>query len=169
MASSHPNNCWEAPTFHFNSPNQSADWRAFYIRALDYLDALDIKTEQVDDHHKGLKQLKLMFEGKDSEALQTLIDSGTITEENMKTPCATLNTITTSIKAEEYFWAHKDDLLSDISQQPNEGIHALSQYICNLVTKCKFPYAKTQEMLKIMLFQYVVHFHKAREWICQQD
>ena len=72
MASSHPNNHWEVPTFHFNSPNQSVDCRAFYTRALDYLDALDIETEQADDCHKGWKQLKLMFEGKDREALQTL-------------------------------------------------------------------------------------------------
>ena len=61
MASSCHNNCWKALTFHFNSPNQSADWRAFYTRTLNYLDALDIETEQADDHHNGWKQLKLMF------------------------------------------------------------------------------------------------------------
>ena len=65
MASSHPHSHWEAPTFHFNSPTQSEDWRTFYIRALDYLDALDIESDQADDNGKGWKQLKLMFEGKD--------------------------------------------------------------------------------------------------------
>ena len=116
MASSHPNNCWEAPTFHFNFPNQAADWRAFYTRALNYLDALDIETEQSDNCHKCWKQLKLMFEGKDREALQMLIDNGIITEDNMKTPHDALDAIGTTIKAEEHFWAHMDELLSNIRQ-----------------------------------------------------
>ena len=65
MASSYLNTHWDAPTFHFNSLNQSEDCSTFYTRALDYLDALDIETEQADDHHKGWKQLKLMFKDKD--------------------------------------------------------------------------------------------------------
>ena len=76
-----------------------------------------------------MEAAKFMFEGKDREALQTLIDSGTITEENMKTPCAALDAIGITIKAKEHFWAHRDELLSDIRQQPNEGIHALCQHI----------------------------------------
>ena len=135
------------------------DWKAFYTRALDYLDALDIETEQADDCHKGWKQLKLMFEGKDREALQTFIDYGTITEENMKTPHATLDAISMTIKTKEHFLAHRDELLSDLRQQPNEGIHALSHCICNLSTKCKFPHAQTTELLKIMLLQQAVCFH----------
>ena len=78
-------NCWEAPTFHFNSANQSEDWRAFYTRALDYLDTLDIELDEADDNHKGWKQIKLMFEGEDRHALQTLIDNGTMTPEHIKT------------------------------------------------------------------------------------
>ena len=136
---------------------------------IDYLDVLDIETEQADNCHKGWKQLKLMFEGEDREALQTLTDNGTITEENIKTPCATLDSISTTIKAQEHFWVQRDELLSGIRQQPNEGIHVLSQCICNFVTKFKFPHVQTQEMLKIMLLQHAVHFHEAREWICQQD
>ena len=169
MASSHPNTCWTAPTFHFNSPNQSVDWRAFYTRALDYLDALDIETEQADDCCKAWKQFNLMFEAEDREAHQILIDNGTITEENMKTPCDALDTISMTIKAKEHFWEHRDELLSYIRQQHNKGIHALSQHICNLITKCKFPHAQTQEILKSMLLQHTVHLHEAREWFCQQD
>ena len=90
--------------FHFNSPNQSDDWRAFYTRALDYLDALDIETDQADDNCKGWKQIKLMFEGEDRQALQTLIDNGTVTPKHMKTPKAILDAVATTIKSEEHFW-----------------------------------------------------------------
>ena len=79
MASSSHCHCWKAPTFHFNSPNQSEDWSVFYTRALDYLDALDIELETADQSHKGWKQLKLMFEGEDRKPLQSLIDSGVMT------------------------------------------------------------------------------------------
>ena len=150
-------------------PNQPTDWRAFYTRALNYLDVLDIKTEQTDDCCKGSKQLKLMFKGKDREALQTLIDNSTITEENMKTPHAALDAIRMSIKAKEHFWAHRGELLSDVRQQPNRGIHMLSQHICNLIVKCRFPHAQTQEILKTILLQHTVHCHEARDWIHQQD
>ena len=56
-------------------------------------------------------------------------------EESMKTPLAALDAIRTTIKSEEHFWANKDELLSDVRQQPGEGIHVLSQLICNLITK----------------------------------
>ena len=169
MASSCPKAAWESPTFHFNSPNQSEDWRTFYTRALDYLEALDIKMEQADNCCKDWKQLKLMFKVKDREALQTLIDNVTITEESVKTPHAALDATRTTIKSEEHFWAHKDELLSNVRQQPGEGIHALSQCICNLVTKWGFPLPKIQEMLKLMVLQHAVWYHEARDWIHQQD
>ena len=92
------------------------------------------------------------------EALQMLTDNGTITKENIKTPHDVLD-------AKEHLWAHRDELLSDIRQQPNEGIHALSQHICNHITKCKFLHIQTQEILKIMLLQHAVCFHDARDWI----
>ena len=98
-----------------------------------------------------------------------LIDNGTIMEENIKTPHDALDAISTTIKAKEHFWAHRDELLPDIRQQPNGCIHALSQHIYNLITKCKLPHVQAQEMLKIMLLQHAVCFHEAREWICQQD
>ena len=94
----HPNNCWDAPTFHFNSPNQSVAWEAFYTRALDYLDALYIKTDEADDRCKGWKQVKLMFEG---DHRQSLIYSCTIMKENMKMPQCTLDAIGITIKSED--------------------------------------------------------------------
>ena len=113
MASLSHRGCWEAPTFHFNSPNQSEDWSVFYTRALDYLDALDIELDTADQSHKGWKQLKLMFDGDDRKALQSLIDSGVGTPEHMLTPKAALDAIKTTIKSEEHFWAYRDELVSD--------------------------------------------------------
>ena len=52
-----------------------------------------------------------MFKHEDREALQILIDNGTITEENMKTPHVTLDATSTTIS----FWAvisYIDGLLS---------------------------------------------------------
>ena len=138
-----------SPYISFNSVNQSEDWSIFYTRALDYLDALDIELDEADESHKGWKQLKLMFEGKDRKALQTLTDNGVITSEHMKTPRATLDAIATTIMSEEHFWAHRDELVSDLQQQPGEGIHALSQCICDLITKSKFTHGPTIKMLKI--------------------
>ena len=86
MMSSGHHSCWEAPTFHFNSANQSEDWSVFYTRALYYLDALDIELDQADESHKGWKQLKLMFKGEDRKALQTLIDNDVMITEHRKTP-----------------------------------------------------------------------------------
>ena len=139
------------------------------MRALNYVDALDIETDQADDCHKGWKQLKLMFEGDDRQDLQTLMDNGTIMEEIMKTPQATLDAICTTIKYMEHFWTHWDELLSDVRQLTGDGIHALSQCICNLITQCRFHHAKIQDMLKIMVLQNAVQYHKDRDWIHQQD
>ena len=87
----------------------------------------------------------------------------------MKTPQATLDAIATTIKSEEHFWAHRDELVSDLWQQPGEGIHALSQCICDLITKSKFMHGPTIEMLKIMVLHYTVRYHEARDWIRHQD
>ena len=168
MVSSGHHSCWEAPTFHFNS-NQSEDWSVFYTRAIDHLNVLDIELEAADDSHKGWKQLKLMFEGEDRKALQNLIDSGVVTPEHMLTPKAALDAIATTIKSEEHFWAHRDELVSDLQQQPDEGIQALSLCICDPITKSKFTHAPTVEILKIMVLQHAVKDHEARDWIRQQD
>ena len=169
MASSNHCSCWEAPTFHFISPNQSEDWSTFYTRALDYLDALDIEPEAAAESHKGWKQLKLMFEGEGRKALQSLIDSGVMTPEHMLKPKAALHAIGTTIKSEEHFWAYRDELMSDLQQLPDEGIHVLSQHICDLITKSKFGNAQTVETIKVMVLKHAVKYHEARDWIRLQD
>ena len=169
MASSGHHSCWATPTFHFNSANQSEDWSAFYTRALDYLDALDIELDKADESHKGWKQLKPIFNGEDRKVLQTLIDNSFMTTEHMNTPRAALDAIATTIKSEEHFWAHKDELVSDLWQQPGEGIHVLDHCISDLVIKSKFMHAPTTEMLKTMVLQHTVKYHEARDWIRHQD
>ena len=86
----------------------------------------------------------------------------------MKKPRAALDAISTTIKSEEHFGVHQDEPISDVRQQPGEGIHVLSQCISNLISKCRFCHPKTQEMLKIMVLQHAVQYHKARDWIRQQ-
>ena len=124
--------------------------------ALDYLAPLDIETDQADDCHNGWKQLKLMLEGDGRQALQALMDNGAMTEKSMKTLHAALDATGTTIKSEEHFWAHQDELLSDVRQLPCKGIHALSWCTCNLITQCWFPHAQSQEMLKLMVLQHAV-------------
>ena len=169
MASSSHHSCWEAPTFHFNFPNQSVDWSAFYTRALDYLDALDTEPDAAEQSCKGWKQLKLMFEGEDRKALQSLIDSGVMTTEHMLKPKAALDAIGTTIKSEEHFWDYRDELMSDLQQFPDEGIHVLFQHIYDLITKSKFGNAQTVETIKLMVLQHAVKYHGARDWIRLQD
>ena len=59
--------------------------------------------------------------------------------------------------------------MSDFWQLPDKGIHVLSQYICDHVTKSKFAHAPTTETIKIMVLQHAVKYHEARDWIRQQD
>ena len=110
-----------------------------------------------------------MFTGEDRQALQTLIDNQTIMPEDMKKPRATLDATGTTIKSEEHFWAHRYECISDIRQQPAEGIHVVYQHISNLITQFRFPHSESQEMLKIMVLQHAVRYHKAKDWIWQQD
>ena len=128
-----------------------------------------MEPDQPDDNCKGWKQLKLMFEGEDRQGLQTLIDNQTIMSEDIKKPRAALDAIGTTIKSKEHFWAHRDELISDVRQQPGKGIHVLSQHISNLITQCRFTHPKTQDMLKIMVLQHAVRYHEARDWKRQQD
>ena len=157
------------PHFISTPPKQSEDWSNFYTRALDYLDALDIELDTADESQKAWKQLKLMFEGEDRKALQSLIDNSVMTPEHMLKPKAALDAIGTTIKSEEHFWAYRDELMSDLQQLPDEGIHALSQCICDLITKSKFGNAQTIETIKIMVLQHAVKYHEARDWIRLQD
>ena len=95
---------WEAPKFSFNTEDHAASWREFYIRAIDYLETLDIDPEQENQHKKGWKQIKMMFTGEDRQALQTIIDNNTITQQDQCTAIQALKAIQTTIKDEEDYW-----------------------------------------------------------------
>ena len=69
MASRAPTARWETPQFSFNSPQQTQEWKNFYTRVLDYLQTLDIDPEAQDDTKRGWKQIKMMFQGEDRQAL----------------------------------------------------------------------------------------------------
>ena len=131
--------------------------------------ALNINTDEADDWHTGWKQLKMMFEGKDRQIFQSLINNGTITAEHQKIPQEALDAIGTTIKAEEHFWHFWDDLLSDVCQLPNEVIHACLPIYPPLLPNANFPLPQTQEMLKIMVLQHTMQYHEARDWIQLQD
>ena len=94
---------WEALKFSFNREDQAASWREFYIRALDYLETLDIHTGAEDNQKRGWKQIKMMFTREDRQALQTLIDNIIITQEDQCTPIKALKAIQTTIKEEEHY------------------------------------------------------------------
>ena len=129
---------WEASKFLFGSEDQAAVWKEFYMRAIHYLETLDIETEAEDENKKGWKQIKMMFTGEDRQALQTLIDKNTITQEDQCTPIWALKAIQTTIKEEEHYWHHRDEAMSDIRQQPDEQVHALNTRITSLVNNCRF-------------------------------
>ena len=114
---SHPNSHWEAPKFNFNSHHQSENYKVFYTRAIDNLEALNIDAKEADDHHTGWKQLKMMFKGKDRQTLQSLIDKGTITPEIQRMHRLALDAIEATMKSEEHFWHFRDKFLSDVCQQ----------------------------------------------------
>ena len=109
MASSSNIPHWEFPKFTFSTPNQRDEWKTFYIKAVDFLKALNINNESEEDTKKGWKYLQLMFKGEDCQALQTLIDTDTITPEDQKTPMRFLDAIQTTIKEEEHFWHYFND------------------------------------------------------------
>ena len=87
------NTQWNPPKFTFNSENQAADWKKFYTTVIDFLETLNIDPEKEDQHRTGWKQIKMMFSGEDRQALQTLIDNGTITPTDQCTPIQALKAI----------------------------------------------------------------------------
>ena len=89
----------------------------------------------------------MMFEGEDWQMLQTLLDNEIITPEHQKTPRQVLDAIATTIKSEDHFWHFQDELLLDVCQRPNEGIHTLNTHITSLINQCKFPNHNTKKML----------------------
>ena len=153
---------WEAPKFLFNSPNQAAEWQAFYTRALDFLEALDIDPEAAEQNKCGWRQIKMMFEGEDCQVLQTLIDNNTVTPEAQQTPAQALKAIQSIIKEDVHFWHHHDQLFSDLCQLSEEGVHALSNRICATIAKCQFSSQEVKEIMKIMVLQHAVKYHSQR-------
>ena len=122
---------WEAPKFSFDAEDQASAWREFYTRVIDYLEPLDIDPEKEDENKKGWKQIKMM-------ALQTWIDNNTVTPEDQLTPICGLKAIQTIIKEEEHYWHYRDEIMSNIRQQPNEQIHTLNTRITMLLNNCRF-------------------------------
>ena len=160
---------WEAPKFSFNTEDQAAAWRKFYTRALDYLETLNIDTEAEDNNKRQWKQIKMMFTGEDRQALQTLIDNNTITQQDQHTPIKALKAIQTTIKEAEHYWHHRVKVMMNLRQKPDEQVHALNTRITNLVNKCSFQDPQTTETIKIMLLQHVIRYHEACNWTCLQD
>ena len=168
MANSAPS-WWEAPKFSFNVQDKAAEWKQFYIRAVDYLEALDIDPDKEDETKWGWHQIKMMFQGEDRQAIQTLLDNNTITPEDQHTPGHALKAIQTSIKEDEHFWHFRDELLSNVRQESQKGIHSLNNRITTLINNCKFTNTSTKETLKLMLLAHAIKYHEAREWIRLQD
>ena len=104
MAQINSNARWTAPSFSFDTADQSTAWRDFYTRAIDYLETIDIDPEEEDQQKRGWKQIKMMFTGEDKQALQTLIDNNTITATDQCTPTLALRAIQTAIKDREHYW-----------------------------------------------------------------
>ena len=153
--------CWEAPKFSFNTPNEVDAWKSFYTQALDFLEALDIDPNVEDQGKRGWRQIKMMFEDEDCLALQTLIDNQTITPAAQQTPSLALKAIQLVIKEDVHFWHHRDELLTDLQQLPNEGIHALSTCIITIIGRCSFPLQEIKDMLKLMILQHTVKYYEA--------
>ena len=144
-----------------------AEWQAFSTKTLDFLDALDIDPKAEDQNKCGWHQIKMMFKGEDCQALQTLIENNTVTPEAQKTPEA-LKAIQSIIK-DVHFWHHHDQPFSDFHQLPEEGIHTLSNRICATIAKCQFSSQEVRDMMKIMVLQHAVKYHKVRDWTHLQD
>ena len=70
---------WEAPKISFDVPNQAEEWKISYMKAVDFLETLDIDADREDDTKQGWWQMKMMFHGEDRQSLQTLINNNTIT------------------------------------------------------------------------------------------
>ena len=110
-----------------------------------------------------------MFKGEDCQALQTLIDNKTITPEAQRTPALALRAIQSVIKEDVHFWYHHNQILPDLQQLPEECVHALSNRICTIISKCQFPNEEVREIMKVMVLQHAIKYHEARDWIHLQD
>ena len=124
---------------------------SFYARALDILEVLDLDPDVEDQGKKGWHQIKMMFEGEDCQVLQTHIDNQTILPDAQKTPALAPKAIQSVIKEDVHLWHYHNQLLSDLHQLPDEGIHSLSNRIDTLIGKCRFPSEEIKEAMKIMV------------------
>ena len=70
MASTTTTLHWRAQN-NLSTPNHAGDWKEFYIRAIDYLEPLDIDVETPDGSKRGWKQVKFIFQEGDKKTLQT--------------------------------------------------------------------------------------------------
>ena len=160
---------WEAPKFSCNAPNQAEELKLFYTHAVDFLKALDIDPEEEDQPKEGWHQVKMMSEGEDCQALQTLLDNSNITSKDQCTPIRALNVIQTIIKEDEHIWHYRDEFLNNCRQQPDEFNHALNMSIMTLIINCKLAHPQIKETLKHMLLQHAIKYHKARDMIHLQN
>ena len=160
---------WKAPKFSFNTPNQAEEWKYFYTRVLDFLEALDIDPDVEGQGKKGWYQIKMMSERDDCQALQTFIDNQAISPDTQQTSAIALIAIQSVIKEDVHLWHYCDQLLSNLHQLPDEGINSLSNRINTLVSKHRFPSEEIKEIMKVMALQHAVKYQKVRDWIHLQD
>ena len=110
---------------------------------MDFLEAFDINPDEEDQGKKGWHQIKMMFEGDDHQAPQTLIDNNAILPEAQHTPSLALNATQSMIKEDVYLLALPQ--WNSFRPLPDEGIHSLNTSITTLVNKCKFTTEETKE------------------------
>ena len=84
--------------------SQAGEGKALYKHTIDLLKGMDIDTESEDNTKKEWKQLHMMIEGEDCQALHTLNNNVTITPEDQEVPIRVLDAIQTTINEEEHFW-----------------------------------------------------------------
>ena len=70
---------WGASKFSFDVPDQATEWKKFYTRAIDFLEALDIDPDKEDESKWGWCAIKIMFQDEDRQALQTPLENNIIT------------------------------------------------------------------------------------------
>ena len=150
-----PKSGWGVEIILYQSPN--------------FLEALDINLGEEDQGKKGWHQIRMMFEGDDCQALQTLIDNNTISTEVQHTPSLALNAIQSMIKQDVHFWHYCNEILSDCPPAARLR-YPFPQYPLNtLINKCKFTSEETKETIKVMLLQHTVKYHEVTDWICLQN
>ena len=59
-------------------------------------------------------------------------------------------------KMKKHFWYYRNEILSNVRQQPEVVIYALSTCIITLINNNKFTHQETKETLKITLLQLII-------------